>query len=167
MLSLLDASTTQETNRIGRQAMELMMTRKEMRRLVERRFAMEARSDIDGILATCTDDIEHDAVGVPGGPVRGKVAVRARFEALTQDLQSTDLIPLHRYYGENVVVDEVLWEARAVGRPFGIDGQGRLFRVRLARVFAFRDHLIARENVWLDWVAFAAQLGALPVETPA
>ena len=84
-------------------------------------------------------------------------------QTLTRELPATDAIPRHRYYGDDVLVDEVLWEARAEGQPFGIDGRGRLVSVRLLHVFAFRDGLIARENLWLDWAAFAAQLGALPV----
>ncbi len=139
------------------------MTREEMDRLVEEHFAMEVRADIDGILATFTDDIEQDLVGVPSGLAHGKAAARVHYEALTRDLLATDVTPLHRYYGENVLVDEVIWETRAVGRPFGIDGQGRPVSVRLLHVFEFRDGRIARENVWLDWVAFAAQLGTLPV----
>jgi ketosteroid isomerase-like protein len=138
-----------------------------MDRLVEEHFAMEASADIDGILATCTDDVEHDDVGVPGTPVPGKAAARTHYEALTRHLQATNVVPLHRYYGENVLVDEVIWEARAVGRPFGIDGRDRPVSVRLLHVFEFRDGLISRENVWLDWVAFAAQLGELPSEALA
>jgi ketosteroid isomerase-like protein len=138
------------------------MTREEMDRVVEQHFAMEARADIDGILATFTDDIEHDVVGVPGGPLRGKAAARTFYEVLTRELPATDAIPRHRYHGDNVMIDEVLWEARADGHPFGIDGRGRPVSVRLLHVFAFRDELIARENLWLDWAAFAAQLGALP-----
>ena len=54
-----------------------------------------------------------------------------------------------------------------MGRPFGIEGQGRLVSVRLLHIFEFRDGLIARENVWLDWAAFSAQLGALPAQALA
>ena len=46
-------------------------------------------------------------------------------------------------FNEDVLVDEVLWEARAIGRPFGIDGQDRPISVRLLHVFAFREGLIA------------------------
>ena len=95
------------------------MTLEEMDRVVEQHFAMEARADIDGILATFTDDIEHDVVGAPGGPLRGKAAARRFYEALTRELPATDAIPRHRYHGDNVLVDEVLWEARADGRTAG------------------------------------------------
>ena len=61
-----------------------------------------------------------------------------------------------------MLVDEVTWEARAVGRPFGVEGGGRPVSVRLLHLFAFRGGRIARESIWLDWAAFAAQLGALP-----
>jgi ketosteroid isomerase-like protein len=138
------------------------MTREEMDQVVEQHFAMQARADLDGILATFTDDIEHDVVGMPGGPLRGKAAARTLYAALTRELPATDVIPCQRYYGDNVLIDEVVWEARADGRPFGIEGRGRPVSVRLLHVFAFRDGLIARENLWLDWAAFAEQLGALP-----
>ncbi len=137
------------------------MTREEMDRVIEEHFAMEARADLAGILATFTDDIEHDVVGMPGGPVRGKAAVRAFYEALTRDLPATDAIPRQRYYGDNVVIDEVIWEARAVGRPFGIAGQGRPVSVRLLHVFAFRDGLIAEHDDSFSFHAWSRQaLGA-------
>lgn len=123
---------------------------------------MEARADVEGIVATFTDDIEHDVVGLPGGAVHGKDAARAFYAALVCNLPATDAIPRHRYYGEDCAVDEVVWEAQAVGRPFGVEGRGRPLSVRLLHVFVFRDGRIARENIWLDWAAFAAQLGALP-----
>ena len=138
------------------------LTRKDMDRLINEHFEMEAKADIDGILATFTDDIEHDVVGMPGGPLRGKAAARAFYEVLTRELPATDAIPRHRYYGDNLLVDEVVWEARAVGTPFGIEGKNRPVSVRLLHVFTFRDGLIARENLWLDWAAFAQQLGSLP-----
>jgi len=138
------------------------MMRSTMNELVERRFAMEACADIDGILATCTDDIERSDVGVPGSLARGKAAAAAHYAALLRELQALDLTPLNRFYGENVLLDEALWEARAIGCPFGVEGRGRLLRMRMLHLFEFRDGLIAREQVWRDWVAFAAQLGALP-----
>jgi ketosteroid isomerase-like protein len=139
------------------------MTREEMDRVVEEHFAMEACANIEGILATFTDDVEHDLVGMPGGPLHGKPAAGAFYAALTRELPATDVVPRHRYYGDDVLIDEVVWEARADGRPFGVDGRGRPLSVRLLHVFVFRDGLIARENLWLDWAAFAAQLGALPL----
>jgi len=118
------------------------MTREEMDRLVEAHFAMEARGDLEGILTTLAEDVEHDVVGAPGGPARGKAAARAFYAALFRELPATDAVPRHRYHGEDVLVDEVTWEARAVGRPFGVEGRGRPVRLRLLHVFALRDGLI-------------------------
>src|SRR5713226_10474839 len=102
---------------------------------------MEACADLDGILATFTDDIEHDVVGAPGGPLRGKAAARRFYEALTRELPATDAIPRHRYYGDDVLVDEVLWEARADGQPFDRRSGAASKRAAAARL---RDGLIAR-----------------------
>ena len=136
-----------------------------MDRIIDEHFQMEAQADIGGILNTFVDDIEHDVVGNPAGPLHGKAAIRPFYESLTGDLQATGVTPLHRYYGDNFLVDDVIWEARAVGRPFGVEGKDTPVRVRLLHVFEFRDGRISRENVWMDFASFYAQLGVLP--TPA
>ena len=61
---------------------------------------------------------------LPPGAGHAVPRFRAIGEAL-RELPATDAIPRHRYYGDDVLVDEVLWEARAEGQPFGINGQGR------------------------------------------
>src|SRR5260370_3345671 len=103
-----------------------MITREDLDRVVEQHFAMEARADLDGILATFTDDIEHDVVGAPGGPLRGKAGARTFYEALTRELPATDAIPRHRYYGADVLLAEVLWAGPAEGQHFGMHGPRRL-----------------------------------------
>jgi hypothetical protein len=143
------------------------MTPQEMDRLIEEHFQMEAEANIDGILNTFTDAIEHDVVGNPDGPLHGKAAIRSFYEMLTGDLQATGVTPLHRYYGDNFLVDDVFWEARAVGQPFGVVGNDRPVRIRLLHVFEFRDGRISRENVWMDFATFYAQLGVLPAAATA
>jgi uncharacterized protein len=143
------------------------MTPREMDRLIDEHFQMEARADLDGILATFTDDVEHDVVGNPDGPLHGPAAIRPFYEALTSDLEATGVTPLRRYHGDSFAVDDVVWEGRAVGRPFGIEGRNRPVRFRLLHVFEFRDGRIARENVWMDFATFYAQLGVLPTPVPA
>ena len=51
------------------------MTRDEIDRILERHFAAERTRDINAILATYTEDIEHDAVGREPNPIRGKGAI--------------------------------------------------------------------------------------------
>ena len=135
------------------------MTPGEMDAVLDQHYAYEAKDDVDGVLSTLTEDIEHDVVGFPGAPLHGRAAARGLYEHLFADLKGENVIPRVRLYGPNFLVDEVMWEGRAVGRPFGFDGRNRPFRHRLLHVLQFRDGLIARENVWLDFAAIAAQLG--------
>lgn len=57
------------------------------------------------------------------------------------------------------MVDESVWEGRAPGRPFGIEGHNRPLSFRLLHVVEFaEDGRISRENVWIDLAAVIAQL---------
>lgn len=52
------------------------MADSQMRALVDRHMSAEGQGDIDGAVAVYTDDIEHDVVGFPNGPTRGKDGAR-------------------------------------------------------------------------------------------
>jgi ketosteroid isomerase-like protein len=138
-----------------------MLSRETMDAKLDEHFGYEARDDVEGVLATLADDVEHDIVGWPMGPSRGREATRAFYEMLFADLADGRVTTLRRLYGEDFLVDESLWRGRAVGRPFGFDGRGRPLEFRLLHVLEFApDGRIARENVWIDSAAIAAQLGA-------
>jgi hypothetical protein len=47
-----------------------------MQALVDRHMRAEGHGDIDGALAVYTDNIEHDVVGFPNSPTRGKEGAR-------------------------------------------------------------------------------------------
>lgn len=131
-------------------------------RMIDRHFRFEAEDDIDGVLSTMVDDVEHDVVGYPDGPRRGKTAARGFYDALFADLSGEKVTTLRRYYGADFVVDESLWEGTAPGAPFGIPGHGRKLSFRLLHVFDMApDGQIKRENVWLDFAAIQQQLAAL------
>lgn len=134
------------------------MDRHDMDRVVEEHFRYEATNDLEGVLSTLTDDIVHDVVGFPGGPRRGKDAVRPFYEALYRDLEGEKVDPLHRYYGADALVDEAVWHGRVVGSLLGLPGRDRSVSFRQLHVFVFRDGLIARETVWLDVAAIHQQL---------
>lgn len=42
-----------------------------MNEIMDRHFAYEAADDVDGVLTTLADDVEHDLVGAPTGPTIG------------------------------------------------------------------------------------------------
>ncbi len=136
-----------------------MLTPAMMDAKLDEHFGFEMRDDVEGVLATLVDDVEHDIVGWPLGPSRGREATRAFYEALFADLADGQVRSVRRLYGEGFMVDESIWSGTAVGRPFGFEGRGRPLEFRLLHVLEFADDgRIARENVWIDSAAIAQQL---------
>ncbi|MFL6600865.1 MAG: ester cyclase [Steroidobacteraceae bacterium] len=137
----------------------MAMTRSEMDRKIDAHFGFEAEDNVEGVLATLSPDVEHDIVGSPAGPTHGREGARAFYESLFADLSESKVEPLRRLYGENFLVDESLWKGKAPGKPFGLEGKGRLLEFRLLHVIEFADNGdIKRENVWLDLAAIIQQL---------
>jgi ketosteroid isomerase-like protein len=132
-------------------------------RLIDRHFRFEAEDDVEGVLGTMTEDVEHEIVGAPGGPLRGREAARGFYRALFADLSGEKVTRLRRCYGEDFVVDESLWEGRAPGTPFGLPGGNRRLAFRLLHLFELApDGRIRREQVWLDHAAIVRQLQEAP-----
>jgi steroid delta-isomerase-like uncharacterized protein len=137
--------------------MTAAVLRSELDALVDGHFDAEVRGDVGALLATFTDDVEHDVVGNERVS-HGRQAAAAFYEHLLADLRLDEIRPVHRYYGDDFVVDESVVHAHAIGHPFGIDGRNRALQFRLLHVFEFRDGLISRENAWLDVGAIMSQL---------
>ena len=136
-----------------------MLTHELMDAKLDEHFGFEARDDVEGVLSTLTENVEHDIVGWPPGPSHGPDPARAFYENLFADLADGKVETVRRLYGENFLVDESIWSGTAVGRPFGFEGRGRRLTFRLLHVLEFtEDGRIARENVWLDSAAIAQQL---------
>ena len=136
-----------------------MLTREMMDAKLDEHFGFEQRDDVEGVLSTLVDEVEHDIVGWPFGPSLGREATRAFYEATFADLADGKVRSVRRLYGENFMVDESIWSGTAVGRPFGFDGRGRPLEFRLLHVLEFAaDGRITREQVWLDSAAIAQQL---------
>lgn len=137
------------------------MTPDQMDRVIADHFAAEGAHDIEGLLATLTDDAEHDVVGLATEPRRGKESIRDYYEQqVFKVLRAEEVRPLRRYYGEDFMVDEVLYTGDADGKLFGADGHHGQVSFRLLHVIEFRDGRIARENVWLDSQTARQQLVA-------
>ena len=140
----------------------MALTREQMDAKLDEHFGFEAADDVEGVLATLADDVEHDIVGWPTGPVQGRDSVRPFYEALFADLSDGRVESRRRLYGDNFMVDDSLWRGRATGRPFGLEGGGRPLAFRLLHVLEFSDGgEIARENVWLDLASIQQQLPPL------
>lgn len=137
----------------------MAMTREDMDRKLDEHFRYEGSDDVQGVLATLAADVEHDVVGWPAGPSRGRENAKAFYDTLFADLADSHVVTLRRLYGSEFVVDDSIWRGKAPGRPFGLEGRNRPLEFRLLHVFQFADNGdIRRENVWLDFAAIAAQL---------
>jgi hypothetical protein len=137
----------------------MSLSRAQMDRKMDEHFGFEARDDIAGVLATLTEDAEHDIVGWPTGPTFGRESARSFYDALFADLSHGDVRCLRRLYGENFLVDDSIWRGAAPGRPFGVEGRGRELEFRLLHVVEFNPAGdIKRENVWVDLAAILQQL---------
>lgn len=135
------------------------LTHTQMDRKIEEHFGYEAADNVEGVLKTLTPDVVHDVVGLPEGPSHGHAEARRFYERLFKDLAESHVHPIKRLYGENFLVDESLWEGRAPGKPFGIEGRNRELKFRLLHVVEFDPSgLIKREQVWLDIAAILRQL---------
>ena len=135
------------------------MTREAMDKIVNDHFMYEATADLEGVLGTYTEDPEHQVVGGPDGPLRGKAAIRRFYERLFPALKGERAEPVSRLYGDNFIVDETILIGRVVdGRPFNLEGKRGEVRLRLLHVFQLEDGLIANERVWFDFNDVKRQL---------
>lgn len=135
------------------------MTREAMDKIVNDHFMYEATADLEGVLRTYTEDPEHQVVGGPDGPLRGKAAIRGFYERLFPALKGERAEPVMRLYGDDFIVDESILVGQVVdGRPFSLPSKSGHARVRLLHVFQLREGLIARERVWFDFDDMKRQL---------
>ena len=142
----------------------MTMTREAMDQAVNDHFGFEAADDLDGVMASLADEIEHEIVPSPVGVQHDKSLVRSYYARLFDAVKGESVTPIRRYYGDDFVVDETLWHgAIADGSVFLCDGRSGQVDFRLLHIFEFKDGRIAREQAWCDLAAIQRQLGALPV----
>lgn len=137
----------------------MSLTREQMDQKVDEHFDFEARDDVEGVLNTLAPNVVHDIVGWPAGPTYGRENARPFYETLFADLEEGKVTCTKRLYGDGFLVDESVWEGKARGRPFGVEGKGRPLRFRILHVIEFtKEGQIQRENVWVDLAAIIRQL---------
>ena len=136
------------------------MNHAEMDRLVELHIKAEMASDPARAVSVYTEDVQHDVVGTPHGPLSGRQAAQGFYEQLVRDIHTEVMVPTHQYYGDDFCVFEHQWTGTVPGSFLGMPGAGREISFRLLHIWEFRDGRISRENVWLDSGAIIAQLTA-------
>jgi steroid delta-isomerase-like uncharacterized protein len=136
------------------------MTPAEMNQLVEQHLAAEIAGDTEGAVAMYTEDVIHDDVGAPLGPLHGPEAAKGFYDFLTANFTTERMDVNHAWYGEDFCVIEHQCTGTAIGEMLGIPGNGKRIEFRMLHVWEFRDGRISRENVWLDSGAIVAQLTA-------
>jgi predicted ester cyclase len=107
-----------------------------------------------------TDDVIHDLVGSPLGPLTGPAAAKGFYEFLTANVKTERMDVNHAWYGDDFCVIEHQATGTVPGEFLGIAGNGRRISFRLLHVWEFKTGRISRENLWLDSAAIVAQLTA-------
>ncbi len=136
------------------------MTREEMDRLIEAHLEAEKAGDPARAVSVYVDDVEHDVVGAPHGPLQGKEAAQGFYDFLVENIRTETMVPTHSYYGDDFAVVEHAWTGTVPGSFLGVPGNGKRISFRLLHVWEFREGKISRENVWLDGASIVAQLTA-------
>ena len=136
------------------------MERAEMDRLITTHLAAEAAADLEGCVAVYTNDVVHDVVGAPTGPVVGPDAAKGFYAYLTANITGDARAVNNSWYGEDFCVVEHQWTGTVPGEFLGIPGNGKPVDFRMLHIWEFKDGLMSRENVWIDGGAIIAQLTA-------
>ena len=139
------------------------MTSAEYDQMIDEHFRFEATDDVDGVTASLAPDATHHVIPSPVGPIRGRSAARAFYKQLFAALAGRDVTPVRRLYGDNFVVDEVIWHGEVIdGSIFLCDGRSGPVSFRMLHVFEFEAQLIKSEQVWCDLADIQRQLGYAP-----
>lgn len=142
------------------------MDKQQMDALIEQHIRAEQAGDTAGAVAVYTDDVVHDVVGAPHGPLHGPEAAQGFYDWLTSQLSTDAMDVTKSWYGEDFCVVEHQATATVNGEFMGIPGNGRTISFRMLHVWEFRDEKISRENIWMDSGAIIGQLTA-PEEATA
>lgn len=135
------------------------MTPQQMDQIINQHFMYEATDDVEGVVGSLAEEVEHEVVPSPMGAQTDRAAIRKFYQMLFSDLKGEGVTPVRRLYGKDFVVDETMWHGRIEdGHMFLCPGKSGKVSFRLLHVFELRDGKIGREQVWCDVAAIQRQL---------
>src|SRR5688572_5753203 len=88
------------------------MTPQQMDQIINQHFMFEATDDVDGVVASLADEVEHEVVPSPMGAQTDRAGIRKFYKMLFADLKGEGVTPVRRLYGKDFVVDETMWHGR-------------------------------------------------------
>jgi len=132
----------------------------ELDSIINERFMFEATDNVNAVMDSLADTVEHEVVPSPMGVSTDKDRIRSFYEMLFSNVEGEGVTPIRRYYGDDFVIDETLWHGKIKdGKPFLCDGKSGPVSFRLLHVFEVKDGKITREQAWCDLAAIQQQLG--------
>ena len=135
-------------------------TREQLDKIINEHFMFEATDDLDGVMGSLAEEVEHEIIPSREGRQTDKTGIRGFYAKLFAGFRGEGVTPLKRYYGGDFVIDETLWKGYIEdGAALLCDGKSGPVSFRLLHVFEVKDGKIAREQAWCDIVAIQQQLG--------
>jgi ketosteroid isomerase-like protein len=132
----------------------------ELDSIINEHFMFEATDNVNAVMDSLADTVEHEVVPSPMGVSTDKDRIRSFYEMLFSNVEGEGVTPIRRYYGDDFVIDETLWHGKIKdGKPFLCDGKSGPVSFRLLHVFEVKDGKITREQAWCDLAAIQQQLG--------
>src|SRR5262245_33924516 len=108
----------------NRENQAMSIDRDKVDQMINQHFMYEATDNIEGVLGSLTEDVEHLVVPSPMGPLRGRSNVRAYYQLLFSTVKGEGVTPVRRLYGDDFVIDEVMWHGFVEdGRAFLCPGK--------------------------------------------
>jgi ketosteroid isomerase-like protein len=136
------------------------MTPAQLDEVINQHFMFEATDNVDAVMESLADTVEHEVVPSPYGVNTDKGRIRDFYTMLFSSVDGEGVTPIRRLYGDDFVIDETMWHGRINdGKPFLCDGKSGPVSFRLLHVFEVKDGKITREQAWCDLAAIQQQLG--------
>jgi steroid delta-isomerase-like uncharacterized protein len=129
--------------------------------LVEEHITAEDLRDLEGLMATLTDDCIYRDFALRD-PIFGKRGASQYYRDLWRLAPDFHFRVVHPIASPDVVALEVIGRGTHTGHAFGLPPTGRRFTLPMVWIFPARDGKLTGERVYFDGRSAMRQLGLLP-----